>query len=91
MIDKPGDQSTIINTAGLIQPGKAAKILGVTTKRIAHELRAGHLAHTQTRPGCVRLVDPRDVDALKAAGPIRMLPTPVGTIADWPDVIGDIR
>lgn len=88
---KPGHQPAVITATGLIYPQEAAKILGISHQRIIHELSAGHLAHTRRSENGIRLIHPADVRSLKAAGPVRMIPTPAGTIADWPHVAGDIR
>lgn len=80
---KPGTQPAIITATGLIRPAEAAQILNITRDRIIHELNAGHLAHTRRSTNGIRLIHPADVRSLKAAGPIRMIPTPAGTIADW--------
>lgn len=88
---KPGHHPATITAVGLIQPAEAAKRLGISQKRITHELNAGHLAHIRRSTNGVRLIHPADVRSLKAAGPIRMIPTTAGTIADWPHVAGAAR
>lgn len=82
--NQPGYYPATITAVGLIRPGEAAKRLGIPRQRITHELDAGHLAHTQRTPNGIRLIHPDDAKSLKAAGPVRMIPTPAGTIAYWP-------
>jgi hypothetical protein len=60
----------------------AARIIGRAADALRREVRDGHLAALRTAPTAWMWIKPGDARALQAAGPVRCLPTPSGTIAE---------
>src|SRR4030042_1851636 len=71
--------------AGMLTTAQVAEWFGVCAHTVLSWGNDGHLTYltTASHHGCARWYRQADVEALAAAGPIRFLVTPAGTLADY--------